>query len=66
MFAENNQSQIHLHIFSISEKDTVRIEEQYHEHSLKKRLLEFGIIADFEKITPHGFSKINGIKEYEL
>ena len=64
MFAENNQNQNpkHLHIFSISEKDTVRIEEQYHEHSLKKQLLEFGIEADFEKITPHGFSKINGIK----
>jgi hypothetical protein len=53
MKTENSQ----ISIFSISDKDTVRTQEQYHEYLLKKRLLDFGIVADFDKILPHGFSK---------
>jgi hypothetical protein len=49
-----------LNIFSISDKDTVRSEEQRHELLLKKRLLEMGVVVDFDRISHHGF---NGIKK---
>jgi hypothetical protein len=56
MEEQNNQKTIN--IYSVCDKDAVRTQEQYHEALLKKRLAEFGIVADFNKISPFGFSKI--------
>jgi hypothetical protein len=48
-----------LNTFSISDKDTVRTQEQRHELLLKKRLLELGVVVDFDRILHHGISGIN-------
>ena len=50
--------QNNLNIFSVSGKDKIRISEQYHEARLKKQLLEYGIIANFDTISHHGLKNI--------
>jgi len=53
---EANNRQETIHIFSMTDKDPIRMQEQHHELLLKQRLLSFNIIADFERISPHGLT----------
>ena len=52
-----------LHTFSIADKDTIRLSEQRHEMLLQEQLLDYSISVDFDKISHHGFSKMNGASE---
>jgi hypothetical protein len=52
-----------INIFSVSDKDVVRTVEQHHESLLKKRLLEMGIVVDFDRILHHGINGINKFTE---
>lgn len=45
------------HIFSLTDKDMVRIEEQQYESELRQRLQSLGLSVDFDNISPHGFTK---------
>ena len=47
-------------IFSVNDKDAVRMYEQHHESKLKKRLLSLGFLVEFEfdKIAHHGIRNI--------
>jgi len=57
---ENNSD---LHIFSLTDKDHIRLYEQYHESLLKERLLvDYGLLLDFDTISHHGLRSINGDK----
>jgi hypothetical protein len=46
-----------INVFSYSDKDAVRKDEQHHESLLKKQLLEMGIVAEFDRIYHHGIKK---------
>ena len=50
-----------LKIFSVSDKDSIRISEQHHESKLKKQLSEYGICVDFDSIAHYGLRNISGI-----
>ena len=56
----NNHTE-HIHIFSISDKDIIRIQEQHHEYMLRKRLLALGYLFDFDIIAHHGLGRINTV-----
>jgi len=60
METQTNQKMIH--IYSVGDKDAVRIQEQRHESLLKKRLSELGITVNFAKISPFGFNKIKDVE----
>ena len=45
-------------IFSVNDKDAVRMYEQHHESKLKRQLLDFGIIMNFDTIAHHGIRNI--------
>jgi hypothetical protein len=60
---ETQTTKKNINTFSISDKDTVRTQEQRHESLLKKRLLEIVIVVDFDKISHHGFHGIKKLKE---
>ena len=55
------KEKIVLNIFSVNDKDTIRIEEQFHESRLKKQLLDFGIIMNFDTIPQYGIRNISGV-----
>jgi len=53
-FMEKETDTLTLHIFNADDKDFIRLSEQYHESLLQKELLSYGILVDFDKISPHG------------
>jgi len=43
-------------------KDLIRKSENIHEIKLKEQLKEFGIVIEFETITPHGLTLKNSFE----